>query len=169
MGLPKSIVVYELGPREGFQIEKGPITTEDKVSFVNALNKTGITSIEVTSFVSPKWVPQMADAEEVLAKIQRAAGVSYRAVYLNIKGFQRALANHVTLDGALFLTASESFSKRNTNKTISESFEGFPEWIKVYQGAGVSVDQLAFAAAFGCNFDGTVPLEQVMNLIRKGI
>lgn len=168
MALPKKVVIYEVGPREGFQIEDNPVTTEDKVKFVNAINKTGLSSIEVTSFVSPKWVPNMADAEAVLSKIDRQSGVDYRTVYLNVKGLQRALEANVTIDGVLSLSASNTFAKRNTNKSIDELLDTIPDWVQAYQGAGHAADQIALMATFGCNFEGTVTLDRVMDVLRKG-
>ncbi|MDQ1002659.1 hydroxymethylglutaryl-CoA lyase [Neobacillus niacini] len=169
MGLPKSLTIYEVGPREGFQIEDGPISTNDKVKLINCLSETGLTSIEVTSFVSPKWVPQMADAEEVLSKINRKQEVSYRTVYLNVKGLQRAYQNDVTLDGVLMLTASETFSKKNTNKGIDETLSAIPHWIQAYQEFKIPVDQIAVMAAFGCNYEGEINIQKVMNTIQQAI
>lgn len=169
MGLPKRAVIYEVGPREGVQIEDGPIATEDKVRLVNALGETGLTSIEVTSFVSPKWVPQMADAEEVLSRINRNEHVAYRSVYLNVKGLQRASENDVTIDGVLMLTASNTFSKKNTNKDIEETFAALPAWIEAYQGFHIPVDQVIVMSAFGCNYEGRIEVSHVMNLLRQAI
>jgi hydroxymethylglutaryl-CoA lyase len=165
--LPKKVTLYEVGPREGFQIEDGPIATHQKIGLVNELNHTGIQSIEVTSFVSPKWVPKMADAEEVLNTIERKSHVAYRAVYLNINGLQRAMQNNVTIDGVLMLSASNTFSKRNTNKDIQETIQQQPMWIDAYLEAGVAVNQLVVMAAFGCNFEGDIPLKDVMRIIKK--
>lgn len=169
MGLPKNAVIYEVGPREGVQIEEGPISTDDKVNFVNAINQTGVKNIEVTSFVSPKWVPQMADADEVMSRIKREPGISYRAVYLNIKGLERALLHAVKIDGILGLTASNIFSKRNTNRTAEEAIEFLPEWIKKYQELNIPVDQVALMTAFGCNFEGDISLERVISILNKVI
>ncbi|WP_010530091.1 hydroxymethylglutaryl-CoA lyase [Lentibacillus jeotgali] len=167
MSLPKSIKLYEVGPREGFQIEDGPVSTEDKVQFVNKLNHTGLSSIEVTSFVSPKWVPKMADAEKVLNRIERKSNVSYRAVYLNIKGLKRALRNNVKVDGDLLLSSSNTFSKKNTNKDIEETLQNIPNWIEVYQNSGINVNQLSLMTAFGCNYEGNITLSQSLNVLRK--
>lgn len=169
MGLPKNAVIYEVGPREGVQIEDGPISTDDKVNFVNAINQTGIKSIEVTSFVSPKWVPQMADADEVMSKIKREPGISYRAIYLNIKGLERALLHAATIDGILGLTASNIFSKRNTNRTAEEAIDFLPDWIKKYQELNIPVDQVALMTAFGCNFEGDISLERVISILNQVI
>lgn len=167
MSWPKSVRIYEVGPREGFQIEKGPISTSDKVALVDALSKTGLKSIEVTSFVSPKWVPQMADAEEVLAKIQRQPGVEYRTLYLNVKGLQRALQQDVTIDGFVMLAASDLFLKKNTNRSIDETLAAMPEWIAAYKQAGIRVNEIDLMATFGCNYQGHVPLEQVISTLSR--
>ncbi|WP_026567661.1 hydroxymethylglutaryl-CoA lyase [Bacillus sp. UNC41MFS5] len=169
MTLPQHVELYEVGPREGFQSEASKIPTEDKIAFVNSLSQTGLKNIEVTSFVSPKWVPQMADAEMVLAKIERMQGVAYRAAYLNLKGLERALANKVTLDGSLVLSASDAFSRRNMNKSTSEMLKALPEWIEAYQAAGIPVKQMGFMASFGCNFEGYIYLDQLLNIMGKVI
>ena len=169
MTLPQHVQLYEVGPREGFQSETSTILTEDKIAFINALSQTGLKHIEATSFVSPKWVPQMADAEKVLANIERVSGVTYRAAYLNLKGLERALSNNVTLDGSLVLSASDAFSKRNMNKTISEKLAELPEWIEAYQAAGIPVKQMGFMASFGCNFEGYIYLDHLLDLMGKVI
>lgn len=168
MGLPKEVVLYEVGPREGFQIEDQLIATEDKVKFVNQINQTGLSSIEVTSFVNPKLVPNMADAEEFLAKIERNPKVDYRSVYLNVKGLKRAIEEDVTIDGVVSISASNIFAKRNTNKYADELLNTIPQWVEAYQQVGVSVDQFAVMATFGCNFEGEISLEQVMSTLRNG-
>lgn len=165
MHLPQRVELYEVGPREGFQSESSLIPTDEKIAFVNELSKTGLKHIEVTSFVSPKWVPQMADAETVLANIERVPGITYRAAYLNLQGLERALGNNVTLDGSLVLSASDNFSKRNMNKTTNEMFGKLPEWIAAYQAANIRVKQMGFMAAFGCNFEGYIQLDHLLKLM----
>lgn len=169
MTLPQRVQLYEVGPREGFQSETAPISTEEKVTFVNELSKTGLKNIEVTSFVSPKWVPQMADAEQLLATIDRNPDVTYRAAYLNVQGLKRALSSDVTLDGSLVLSASDTFSKRNMNKSTDEMFSKLPEWIEAYQAANIPVKQMGFMASFGCNFEGYVELDHVIHLMSNVI
>ncbi|OLO37948.1 hypothetical protein BTR23_12355 [Alkalihalophilus pseudofirmus] len=168
-GLSKKIKIFEVGPREGFQIEDGPISTENKINLINRLSETGLKSIEVTSFVSPKWVPQMADADRLLSGINKNHNVAYRTVYLNVKGLQRALLNNVTIDGVLMITASHTFSKKNTNKDINETLKSIPSWIVAYKSFNISVDQLAVMAAFGCNFEGYLEINEVKNVIRQAI
>lgn len=111
----------------------------------------------------------MADAEIVLAKIERVQGVAYRAAYLNLKGLERALANNVTLDGSLVLSASDAFSRRNLNKSTSEMLKALPEWIEAYQAAGIPVKQMGFMASFGCNFEGYIYLDHLLNIMGKVI
>ena len=114
------IAVVEVGPRDGLQNEHAPVATADKIAFVNALSAAGATRIEVTAFVSPKWVPQMADAADVLAGIDRRPGVAYSALVPNLQGVERAAAAAVA-DIAIFAAASETFSRRNINASIDAS------------------------------------------------
>ena len=167
MTLPKKVEIYEVGPREGFQIEDQLIATEDKVNFVNSINQTGISNIEVTSFVNPKLVPNMADAEEFLAKIDRNPNVNYRSVYLNVKGLKRAIEQNITIDGVVSISASDIFAKRNTNKSAEELIGTIPQWVASYQEVGIPVDQFAVMATFGCNFEGVISLDRVMSTLRK--
>lgn len=167
MDLPMDVFIYEVGPREGVQIASNPISTEDKVSFINALSETGLKSIETVSFVSPKWVPNMADADDVLVKLNKKPEVAYRTIYLNVKGLERALGHQVTIDGVVNVSASDIFSRKNNNRSTEELLDLIPSWIEVYQNAGIPVDQLAIMAAFGCNYEGHVPLERVLDLITK--
>ncbi len=164
--LPTSVSIHEVGPREGFQFEKAFIPTADKVRLVDALSETGVKRIEVISFVHPKWVPQVADAEEVAAGFTRKPGVSYTAVYLNEKGLERTLAaGKFDVKGTLYLTASETFSRKNTNKGIQETIEALPGWIQVYRSRGIEVTMGGIMAAFGCNYEGDVPLGRVLQLV----
>src|SRR5215217_2487431 len=131
--LPSAITIREVGPREGFQFEKGPIPTARKIELVDALSGTGLRYIQVTSFVSPKWVPQMADADEITEKFWKAPGVEYDALFLNDRGLERALASGVyTFTGSLTLVASDLFAKKNTNKTIDELIAAIPSRIALY-------------------------------------
>lgn len=163
---PKKVTVNEVGPREGFQIEKTFIPTDRKLQLIDALSETGVAKIEITSFVSPKWVPQMADAEEVSKKFKSVPGVKYTPLYLNDKGLQRAAATgKYDIEGVLKLCASPAFSKKNTNKTIEETIEEFGQWIHLYQGVGVPVDRVSVPAAFGCNYQGAIPADWVLSRI----
>src|SRR5688500_4242662 len=117
--LPTTVSIHEVGPREGFQFEKGPISTDRKIELVDALSETGLRRIQVTSFVSPKWVPQMADADEITARFKKVPGVSYNALFLNDRGLERVLATGVyDVEGYLGTVASDVFCQKNTNKTI---------------------------------------------------
>ena len=166
--LPKSVHLMEVGPRDGLQIEPTILTTGQKLELLDAIATAGVREIEVGSFVNPKAVPQMADTEEVFARLQRRPGVTYRALWLNPRGLDRAVATgKVDIDGRLQLTASEPFVKRNTNRSIDETFADIPDWIARYRAAGVTPDSLGVMAAFGCNFGGDVPVSQVVGLMAR--
>ena len=163
---PKKVTIHEVGPREGFQFEKEFIPTKRKLELLDALAETGVGDIEVTSFVHPKWVPQMADAEEVSAGLKDIPRLKYSCLYLNVKGLERAAATgKYYLDGALKLGSSPAFIKKNTNKTIEEMIETFGEWIDKYEELGVPVEQATVNAAWGCNFQGSIPPEWVLDRI----
>ena len=165
--LPKAVRINEEGPREGFQIEKGPIPTERKIALIDALSETGLQQIQLVSFVSPKAVPQMADAETVVAGFQRKPGVAYTALWLNDKGLKRALATaRLDIHGSLSLTASEKFLKRNQNRSLEENREAQHGMIDTYKAAGVAVDRGSIMAAFGCNFEGDIPVSRILDIIR---
>jgi hydroxymethylglutaryl-CoA lyase len=166
--LPRSVHLMEVGPRDGLQIESVVLSVSQKLELLGAIAEAGIREIEVGSFVNPKAVPQMADTGQVFAELKRRAGVAYRALWLNVRGLDQAvMAPNVDVQGILHLTASEVFVKRNTNRTIDETFATLPEWIEHYQAANVRVDRLGVMAAFGCNFEGDVPLERVIDIIAR--
>lgn len=169
--LPKSLAIHEVGPREGFQFEKGAIATDRKIELVDALSEAGLKEIQVTSFVSPKWVPQMADAEEITDRFKKVPGVSYNALFLNTQGLLRVLAYSEVYDvvGNLGMIATDIFSKMNTNKTIAESVAALPDRIAVYKEHGIPVTMVSMMAAFGCNYQGDVPLNDVLGLLKVGI
>ncbi len=166
--LPASITIREVGPREGFQIEKASITTDEKVRLIDALSETGVREIEVVSFVRPDRVPQMADAAEVVRRMRRRPGVAYFGIYLNAAGFQRASATG-KLDSwpLLEASASEGFSKRNNNLTTDEALKAALERISMFKEAGLDRTTLAVTASFGCNFEGDVPLARVVGLFER--
>jgi len=146
--------IVEVGPRDGLQNEPAPVGTADKIAFVNALSDAGHRVIEVSAFVSPKWVPQMADAAEVFAGIARRSGTRYAALVPNLAGLQRAIAARV--DGiAVFAAASESFSRRNINQSIAESLETYRAVCAAAKDAGLPV-RAYVSTAFGCPFEGAV-------------
>lgn len=166
--LPKRVKMVEVGPRDGLQIEPKILSTEQKLKLVDALADAGVSEIEVGSFVNPKAVPQMADTAEVFAGLSKRPDVRYTALWLNPKGLERALeSGRVDVDGKLTLTASETFVKRNTNRSIDETIAEMPDWIARYQGAGIRTDALGVMAAFGCNFEGYIPEEKVVALIGR--
>ena len=138
MSLPTHVRLVEVGPRDGLQNEAQPISVTDKVQLVDALTAAGLGYIEVGSFVSPKWVPQMAGSAEVFAQIQRKPGVVYGALAPNLRGFEDALAAGVK-EVAVFAAASEAFSQRNINCSISESLERFGPIMEAARQHGVTV------------------------------
>jgi len=168
--LLKRVELIEVGPRDGLQIEPRILSTPDKVRMVDALVDSGLKQVEVGSFVNLMAVPQMADTNELFEQIEKRPGIRYRALWLNPKGLERALANgHVDMDGKLTLTASETFVKRNTNRSIEETFEQMPAWIQTYRENGIAADTLGVMAAFGCNFEGYIAEEKVVVLVGKAM
>ena len=164
--LPKRVHITEEGPREGFQFEKGAIPTERKVALIDALSQTGLDHIQIVSFVNPKAVPGMADAEAVVAGITPAPGVAYTALWLNDKGFERALREpRLSLKGTIQLCASEKFSIRNQNRTAAQQLAGQHAIVDMYKANNVDVERGSVMAAFGCNFEGDVPVARVVSLV----
>ncbi|NWD27590.1 hydroxymethylglutaryl-CoA lyase [Pseudomonas yamanorum] len=165
MSLPSHVRLVEVGPRDGLQNEAQPISVADKVHLVNALSAAGLGYIEVGSFVSPKWVPQMAGSAEVFAQIQRKRGVTYGALAPNLRGFEDALAAGVK-EVAVFAAASEAFSQRNINCSISESLERFVPIMDAARQHGVSVRGYV-SCVLGCPYEGQVAAEQVAAVARE--
>lgn len=165
MSLPSHVRLVEVGPRDGLQNEAQPISVADKVQLVDALSAAGLGYIEVGSFVSPKWVPQMAGSAEVFAQIQRKPGVIYGALAPNLRGFEDALAAGVK-EIAVFAAASEAFSQRNINCSISESLERFAPIMAAAQQQGVSVRGYV-SCVLGCPYEGQVAPEQVAAVARE--
>jgi hydroxymethylglutaryl-CoA lyase len=167
-GPSQSVHLMEVGPRDGLQIEARILSVDQKLELLDAIAAAGIREIEVGSFVNPKAVPQMAETEEVFDRLERRPGVSYRALWLNLRGLDRAVSTrNVDVEGILHLTASELFVKRNTNRSIDETFAEFPTWIEKYKAAGLKTTHAAIMAAFGCNFEGDIPLGRVVDLIAR--
>lgn len=165
---PSRIRVNEEGPREGFQIERHSISTASKIELIDALSRTGVPQIQVCSFVNPKSVPGMADAEQVVAGFERVPGVRYTALWLNEKGLQRAIATHrLDLHGSIALTASPTFLKRNQNRTMEENISAQHDIVAMYQAHGISVERGSIMAAFGSNFDGDPSMPQILLLVRQ--
>ncbi len=159
------VTVYEVGPRDGLQNEAASIPAAEKVAFVDRLSAAGLPVIEVSAFVSPKWVPQMADAAEVFASITRRPGTRYAALVPNLQGLERAIGARVT-DVAVFAAASETFSRRNINQSIDESFRTCGDVARTALGAGLRVRGY-LSTAFGCPFEGDVPVERVVDLTQR--
>jgi hydroxymethylglutaryl-CoA lyase len=157
-----AITIYEVGPRDGLQNEAAPIATADKVAFIDRLSAAGLPMIEVTAFVSPKWVPQMADAADVCAAIQRRPGTRYAALVPNVRGLERALGAGIT-DVAVFAAASETFSRRNINQSVEASLQNYRDVARQALAAGCRV-RAYLSTAFGCPFEGDVPAARVVTL-----
>ncbi|UCZ84560.1 hydroxymethylglutaryl-CoA lyase [Pseudomonas sp. L5B5] len=165
MSLPSHVRLVEVGPRDGLQNEAQPISVDDKVRLVDALTEAGLGYIEVGSFVSPKWVPQMAGSAEVFARIQRKPGVIYGALAPNLRGFEDALAAGVK-EVAVFAAASEAFSQRNINCSISESLARFAPIMESARQHGISVRGYV-SCVLGCPYEGEVAPEQVAAVARE--
>jgi len=162
---PSRIKIVEVGPRDGLQNESIPIPTPIKVGFVNALARAGLSEVEVTSFVHPKWVPQLADAAEVLEAIERDAAVVYSALVPNEKGMERALL--AGLDRiSVFTAASESFNKKNINASIAESIERFKPVLSMARDSGIGVRGYV-STAFWCPYEGKIEPKAVTNVVEQ--
>jgi len=164
--LPSFVQINEEGPREGFQFEKGAIATDRKIALIDALSQTGINHIQIVSFVNPKNVPGMADADDVVESISIKPDVDYTSLWLNEKGFQRALSHErLTHVGTIQLAASEKFLMRNQNRTAAQQLSGQHNIVEMYKANGVPVERGSVMAAFGCNFEGDIPVERVVSLV----
>jgi hydroxymethylglutaryl-CoA lyase len=162
---PTRVTVVEVGPRDGLQNEQSQVATADKIEFVDRLSAAHLPVIEVSAFVSPKWVPQMADAAEVFAGITRSADTRYTALVPNIAGLERALAAGVG-EVAVFASSTETFSRKNINKSIDESLATFREVCDAAAAAGVKVRGY-LSTAFGCPFEGAVDPQQVARVAER--
>jgi len=165
MAMSDSVEIFEVGPRDGLQNEKRPIPTAEKIALVDLLSGAGFRRIEVASFVSPKWVPQMADSAAVLAGIRRAPGVSYAALTPNIKGYEGARAARAD-EVAIFGSASEGFSRANLNCTVAESIERFLPILAAAKADGIPVRGY-ISCVTDCPFDGPTPPAAVADLAEK--
>ncbi|MGQ0504744.1 MAG: hydroxymethylglutaryl-CoA lyase [Myxococcaceae bacterium] len=163
--LPSTVDVYEVGPRDGLQNETKTLAVADKLRLIESLVAAGEKRIEVTSFVSPKWIPQLADAEEVLEKLPRKEGVIYSALVPNLKGLERAKDAGLQ-EAAVFLSATETHSKKNINKTIAEALETSAEVAAGAAKAGMRVRGYV-SCVWGCPFEGDVPRERVVALCQQ--
>ena len=169
--LPTHVDIHEEGPREGFQIEPGPISTADKVKLIEALAETGLHHIQAASFVSPRIVPGWADAEDVVAGFTPKEGVHYTALWFNASGLNRALVfrNKLTITGSISLTASEGFTQKNLHRSHAENVEAMKKQTALHLENGVEVPRVGVMAAFGCNYQGDIAPAQVIWTLEDGL
>jgi len=165
MTFPSKVKIVEVGPRDGLQNEKETIPADVKIALVDRLTKAGFANIEAASFVSPKWVPQMATSSEVMAAIQRKQGVIYSALVPNMKGLEAALAAGAD-EMVIFGAASEAFSQKNINCSIAESIERFREVAQVAKQEGKRL-RGSISCAFGCPYQGEVGIDSVVDVLHR--
>ena len=164
--LPQKVMINEEGPREGFQIESASIPTRDKVALIDMLSQTGVKHMQIVSFVNPKAVPGMADAEQVVTAVKMNPAIDYTGLWLNQRGYKRALAtDRLTMEGAITLYASNGFLQRNQNRTPQQQLAAQHELIAMYQADGVPIKRAFISSAFGCNFEGDIPVARVVDLV----
>lgn len=169
--LPDSVDIFEEGPREGFQIEAGPIPTTEKIRLIEMLAETGLQHIQVCSFANPRVVPGWADAAEVVAGFNAKPGVEYTALWFNEKGLQRARAfgDKLQLSGSISLTASDAFTRKNLNRSHDENLAAMRVMTRAHLDHGIPVNRLGVMAAFGCNYQGDITPVQVMRTVEDGL
>ena len=160
--MSRHVRIVEVGPRDGLQNEKTQVPTAAKIELVDRLSATGLRTIEATSFVSPKWVPQLADAAEVFAGIAKKPGVSYPVLVPNLQGYERALAAGAR-EVAVFTAASEAFNRKNTNAGVDESLARFAPMLERARADGVQVRGYV-STVLGCPYQGEVPLAEVVRV-----
>lgn len=162
MQLPASVTVYEVGPRDGLQNEARNVPTVDKIRFIDALLAAGIRSIEITSFVSPRWIPQLADSAEVARGVSRRTGVRMSALVPNRRGLDTALASGMK-EIAVFMSASETHNRKNVNKSIADTLAAFRDVVGAAGDAGLAV-RAYLSTAFGCPYEGDVDPQRIVDL-----
>ena len=169
MSIPSRVQLIDVGPRDGLQNEKSPVPAEVKIALVHRLQDAGLKEIEVTSYVSPKWVPQMADNHAVMQGMNRVAGVRYSVLTPNLKGYEAAVADRPD-EIVVFGSASEAFSQKNINCSIAESIERFAPVVEAARAAGIAV-RGAMSCTVGCPYEGDIAPERVAYLagLLKGI
>ena len=169
MNVPSRVQLIDVGPRDGLQNEKQPVPAAVKIELVHRLQAAGLSEVEVTSYVSPKWVPQMADNHEVMQGISRQPGVRYSVLTPNLKGFEAALLDRPD-EIVVFGAASEAFSQKNINCSIAESIERFAPVVEAARAAGIAV-RGAMSCTVGCPYEGEIAPERVAYLagLMKGI
>jgi hydroxymethylglutaryl-CoA lyase len=165
--IPSSVRVREVGPRDGFQNEPEVIATAEKVPLIDCLSQTGLRRLEVTSFVRPDVIPQLADAEEVLRSITHNPDVAYSVLIPNERGLERALAGDFGFDEVnLFLSATETHNRKNVNRSVEESLSGLERVIEKARAAGMRCEGV-ISVSFGCPYEGDVPPERVFDIARR--
>lgn len=162
MRLPERVTICEVGPRDGLQNERVNVPTAGKIRLIEALAETGLPRMEATSFVSPKWIPNLADAEDVLAGVKRRGGVTYAALAPNLKGLERAVVSKVD-EIVIFMSASESHNQKNINKSIGQALETYREVAVRAQQAGLGL-KAALSTCFGCPYEGDVDPAAVVKI-----
>jgi hydroxymethylglutaryl-CoA lyase len=169
--LPNHVEIHEEGPREGFQIEPGPIPSANKIRLIEALSDTGLRHIQACSFVNTRLVPGWADAEAVVEGFKPRKGVEYTGLFFNGNGLDRALAfkGKLTVNGSISLTASEGFTRKNLNRSHAENLEAMRKHSALQLSKGVAVDRIGVMAAFGCNYQGDISPAQVISTLRDGL
>jgi hydroxymethylglutaryl-CoA lyase len=163
--LPAEVTLYEVGPRDGLQNESRMIATDDKVRFIDALSDTGLRAIEITSFVNPKWIPQLADGSEVSRRIARRPGIIYSALVPNRQGLESAIGAGMK-EVAVFMSASETHNKKNVNKTIAATLAAFKETVPPALAAGLRV-RAYVSTVYGCPYEGAVDPHRAVELCRE--
>jgi hydroxymethylglutaryl-CoA lyase len=165
--VPERVRIREVGPRDGFQNEPEVIATEEKVRLIGMLASSGLERLEITSFVRPDVIPQLADAEAVLEAVERPEGVSYSVLVPNERGLERALAHRDRFDEAnLFLSASETHNRKNVNRSIAESLAGIEATIATALGEGIRCEGV-ISTSFGCPYEGEVPSDRVFEIAER--
>jgi hydroxymethylglutaryl-CoA lyase len=165
--LPEKVRIREVGPRDGFQNEPETIPTADKVRLIDMLASSGLRRLEVTAFVRPDVIPQLADAEEVLASVSRPDGVAYSILIPNLRGLERALAHRDRFDEVnLFLSASETHNRKNVNRSIAESLDGIEAAVARAREEGLRCEGV-ISTSFGCPYEGEVPPERVFDIAER--
>jgi hydroxymethylglutaryl-CoA lyase len=165
-GLPSRVTVYEVGPRDGLQNEARQVPTDEKLALIRALSESGLSRIEATSFVSPRWIPQLGDAEAVASNLPARDGLVYSALVPNPKGLDRALEHADIGTIAVFMSASESHNKKNVNRTIAESLKGFEDVIPRARQAGREV-RAYVSTVWGCPYEGKVDPKRALEIARE--
>ncbi len=166
MKVPKQVAIVEVGPRDGLQARAEFVPTDKKIALVDALSETGLATVEVTSFVRPKAVPQLADAADVMKGIQRQSGVSYRVLVPNLVGARRAVESEAD-EIDFVLSVSETHNRSNVRRSVEESLHEFEAMMDCLQTGGIKRISVSLATAFGCPFEGKIAREKVLTLAKR--